>query len=240
MERHMTRHGGVLTILVRGAGMMLLAWPAAAQDAMEILNRTADAYRHIRTWDIEQTAAVETAGVAASRTERRERYAAVEGKNRWELGPVMRVADGKYEWTYSSRTNQYSRREQEPVCAGPLPMGYWLPDTGRVKRARVVREDSVTVDGAAAPSYVVEIERDSTAELLWIDKSRYLVLQWQRRTPAVFATERVWTTALTKVSINEAVPDSVFTFVPPAGATLESPPKAAAPAAAPVKKKKKE
>jgi outer membrane lipoprotein-sorting protein len=119
-------------------------------------------------------------------------------------------------------------------------MGYWLPDTGRVKRARVVREDSVTVDGAAAPSYVVEIERDSTAELLWIDKSRYLVLQWQRRTPAVFATERVWTTALTKVSINEAVPDSVFTFVPPAGATLESPPKAAAPAAAPVKKKKKE
>jgi outer membrane lipoprotein-sorting protein len=162
----------------------------------------------------------------------------------------MSVADGKYEWTYSSLTNRYSRREQDPVGGGPLPMGYWIPDAEKVKRARLVREESVTVDGLDMPSYVVEIEHDfadrvvrgdppEPPETLWIDKSRYLVLKRERRTPPVFATQRIWTTTLSKVSINEPVPDAVFEFVPPAGAKLEEPPPGRAPETAPPAKSKR-
>lgn len=247
----MTRHVNIPAILMGGLAAMLSASRAAAQDAAEILNRTAETYRNIRTWDIQQTVVVETPGNPASRTERRERYAAVEGKHRWEQDARMSVADGKYEWTYSSLTNRYTRREQDPVGGGPLPMGYWIPDAERVKRARLVREESVTVDGVAVPSYVVEIEHDfadrvvrgeppEPPETLWIDKSRYLVLQRERRTPPVFAAQRTWTTTLTKIAINEPVPDSVFEFVTPAGAKLEEPPPKPEPKAAPpVKSKRK-
>ena len=232
-----------------GAGAMLTAGQAASGRASEILERAAETYREIRSWDIEQTVVVETPGDPASRTERRERYAAVEGKHRWERDQRISIADGTYEWTYSGLTNRYSRREQAPVGGGPLPMGYWIPDAERVKRARLVREESVTVDGLAAPSYVVEIEHEfarsgadgsvpEPPETLWIDKSRYLVLMRQRRTPPASWTQRVWTTALVRISINETVPDAVFQFVPPPGAKLEEPPSPALPATPAAKKGK--
>ncbi len=246
----MIRHANIPAILMCGLAAILPAPRAAAQDATEILNRTAETYRNIRTWDIQQTVVVETPGAPASRTERRERYAAAKGKHRWEQDARMSVADGKYEWTYSSLTNRYSRRGQEPLGGGPLPMGYWIPDAEKVKRARLVREESVTVDGLAVPSYVVEIEHDfadrvargdplEPPETLWIDKNRYLVLQRERRTPPPFATQRIWTTTLSKISINEPVPDAVFEFVPPTGAKLEEPPSPAPETAPPTKSKRK-
>jgi outer membrane lipoprotein-sorting protein len=238
----MIRQQNTPAILMCGLAAMLATPPADAQNAIEILSRTAETYRNIRTWDIQQTVVVETPGAPASRTERRERYAAVEGKHRWEQDARMSVADGKYEWTYSSLTNRYSRRVQEPVGGGPLPMGYWIPDAEKVKRARLVREDSVTVDGLAVASYVVEIEHDfadRTPETLWIDKSRYLVLKRERRTPPLYIMQRIWTTTLSKVSINEPVPDAVFEFVPPPGAKLEEPPSPAPKTAPPAKSKRK-
>lgn len=246
----MTWHANIPAILICGLAAMLPASPADAQDATEILNRTAETYRNIRTWDIQQTVVTETPGAPASRTERRERYAAVEGKHRWEQDSRMSVADGKYEWTYSSLTNRYTRHEQDPVGGGPLPMGYWIPDAEKVKRARLVREDSVTVDGLAVPSYVVEIEHDfadrivrgdrpEPPETLWIDKSRYLVLKRERRTPPLDAAQRIWTTTLSKVGINEPVPDAVFEFVPPPGAKLEEPPSPPPKTTPPAKSKRK-
>jgi outer membrane lipoprotein-sorting protein len=239
----MTKGQDIRAILTCWAAAMLLAPVASAQDAAEILHRTAETYRQIKTWDIEQTVVEATAGASASRTEQRERYAAVEGKNRWERGPLLTIADGKYEWTYSSRTNRYTQHEQGPLCSGLLPIGYWIPDSEKVKHLALLREENVTVGGVAVPSYVVEIARDSSEppETLWIDKSRYLVLKRERRTSPAITTQRISTTALTKVSINQPVADSVFTFVPPPGATVEAPKSAAAPSPAPatVKKKKK-
>lgn len=249
----MTRHEKALAVLTGAVTALALAPPAAAQDAAEILNRTAEAYRQIRTWDIEQTVVVETAGIPPSRTERRERYAAVEGKHRWEQDTRMSIADGRYEWTYSSRTNQYTRSEQGPVGGGPLPMGYWTPDAERVVRARLAGEENIVVDGVAVPCYVVEIERGPAPgsapgsppeppETLWIDKVRYLVLERQRRTSPVFAPQRIRTTTLTRIQVNEPLPDSVFTFLPPDGSALETPasitPPDAAEPATPARKKK--
>jgi outer membrane lipoprotein-sorting protein len=240
--------GHILAIL------MAMAGAGAAQDATGILNRTAESYRHIQSWDIEQSVVAETRGAAASRTERRERYAVVEGKHRWEQGDRLSIADGQSVWTYSSQTNQYSKRDQGPVDAGPLPMGYWTPDAQPVKSARVVREETVTVDGAAWNCYVVEIAHDATESLVrgmpaappetwWIDKDRYLVLKQERRTSPIYKSQQVWTTTLTKLQINQPVADSVFQFVPPAGAKLEVPPRPPAPppaaASTPAKKKKK-
>jgi outer membrane lipoprotein-sorting protein len=77
--------------------------------------------------------------------------------------------------------------------------------------ARIIREEAMDFGGAKAECYVVTFtERErKTAYTWWIEKGRYRVLREDHA-----GSSTVYTT----IELNEALPDALFKFVPPAGA----------------------
>jgi hypothetical protein len=73
------------------------------------------------------------------------------------------------------------------------------------KNGKLVREESIVVDGSSAACYVIE-NQDG---IVWIDKNRFVILRAD--TPEL---KMVFTT----VKLNEPLPDDLFRFEPPPGA----------------------
>ncbi len=107
-----------------------------------------------------------------------------------------------------------------------------------VKEAKILGEEDVELGGKKVACYVVQAEyalSKEEAQVLppfksyWIDKARYVVLresfQYHVKS-AKFAApaELKHTSTLTKVRLNEPVPDNLFVFTPPEGARQGRPP----------------
>jgi outer membrane lipoprotein-sorting protein len=108
-----------------------------------------------------------------------------------------------------------------------------------VKEASILREEELELEGRKVACYVVRVRYERTKEeteglpavkTYWIDRNRLIVLResWESRgqieigtVGGVLSTKQ--TTTLTKVRLNEPVPDELFVFVPPEGAKEAEP-----------------
>jgi thiol-disulfide isomerase/thioredoxin len=147
---------------------------------------------------------------------------------------------------YSSALGQYtvSPVTVQPAAAGGLPAldpGAAHPFAGyarladHVTDARLVGRDTATVNGRTVPTFVVEVSYDTTVvptlpsgqpqkpKRLHIDAEKFLVLRddtsFERVHPALPKPIVIEQSArYTSVAWNAAPPESLFAFVPPAGA----------------------
>lgn len=164
------------------------------------------------------------------------------------LMPVLIVSDGQTTWFYMSSTKTYRKMDLE---TGDWPSAFEGSSAGagvpydmlqltiadQVKGAKVVREEALQLEGENTPCFVVEAEyarSKEEAEALpvvktyWIDKRRHVVLResvrYHQKAGGSFpaALDILSTSTLSKVRLNEPVPDELFQFTPPEGATTNS------------------
>ena len=112
-------------------------------------------------------------------------------------------------------------------------MGVKLPSFGgfteHLKRAEIVREESIEVNGPRN-CYVVEAEYDApdfgfgggtTHKTFWIDKDRFSILKEITTEPMKLGTmrgaETKYITTVEVVKLNEQLDDALFIFTPQAG-----------------------
>jgi len=157
--------------------------------------------------------------------------------------PLLMVSDGQWLWLFREREGTYTQTaapKQSPLFHNwiglfiPLQMGdtsILLPPSGNVVQGfRLLGQESLeTKSGGVLSCYVVEGEM-SKETLGHYDHGRVRVwvgtddlITWKIEStfvPGSSSAEReVTITLLTKsVRVNEALPDSLFIFTPPAGA----------------------
>jgi outer membrane lipoprotein-sorting protein len=114
----------------------------------------------------------------------------------------------------------------------------------RVKRVRILREEALSIDGRDEACYVLEVEHETppippappafaksmptnierSAETLWVDKARFVVVRHSFETKVTFPNsgapmQSKITTTFSKIRLDEPVADELFAFTPPNGAT---------------------
>jgi thiol-disulfide isomerase/thioredoxin len=166
------------------------------------------------------------------------------GRDRIEMRhPMMgllMVTDGAQVTTWMAQTNHYTQRAAPaptpdslpaPAPAGS-PIARWYNLQSGLRSAQVLRDEKVDVDGAPVDTWVVEthpdpgITGDTSARVvsvLWVDKARSVVLRdstyvHSDHTAQGGTLDMRQTIALAHASVNDPLPDSLFSFQPPAGA----------------------
>ena len=242
---------GLLILLSQG---IRVSWAQNDNQALEILKKMAETYRTLESYQFEGVMKRESR--AQGYLQMKEipilKAAILPDKLRvergWPKNRLVLVSNGQDSWLYMAQLQQYSRTapgnmrmfleqgsSDEPATLSALYHSFvtqyaTLPDA--LKRARILREESLELGGEARSCFVVEVEvqgaEDSRNEeilprTLWIEKARYLVLKetsGSRRESPEFEgrleTKQSLTLSLAK--INQSLPDNLFVFQPPAGA----------------------
>jgi outer membrane lipoprotein-sorting protein len=100
-----------------------------------------------------------------------------------------------------------------------------------LKRSNLLREESLEINGASMSCYVIEAEYDKpeafpgakeSPKTFWIDRERFVVLRERYivKIPSgeFGAGEQTHTLEFKAVKVNEALPETLFSFTPPEGA----------------------
>ena len=144
------------------------------------------------------------------------------GKMRWDYkspSPQQIVSDGSSLWVYTPELNQVNKGNAPKALAGPA--GSFLAGLGRVRDEFSVRflNPASKVDSVGRP--VIDLAPKNPTPLLTrlvlhVDPKDYVVRQ------AVLYDQYQNTVTMTfnKVTINPALPDSLFVFTPPPGAAV--------------------
>ncbi len=160
-----------------------------------------------------------------------------------QMGGLI-VSDGRLTSTCVYPLNQYTQKPAEAVAEslgmqkppGNSPLTRYFDLLQGVRTADITGERQVTVGGTPADCWVVRCEMeppqalatDSTARItatFWVEKARALVLRdstsIRLRNPTTGTNMTMdQVTSFTLGRVNEALPDSLFAFDPPEGATL--------------------
>ena len=175
--------------------------------------------------------------------------AAAAKPGRWRIGMesptmgVVNVTNGKMDVLYSQAANQYVRKPTAPGRGGPAdsaeamagpgsPVARYYGITRTLKSARWLGTRTLEANGTRVECDLVaaEYERppspgaEYSPTMYWIERGRSVVL---RESTHVHGgqpggsgeVDLVQTTTFTTARVNEALPDSLFTFRPPQGAT---------------------
>ena len=150
------------------------------------------------------------------------------------------TSDGRTAWAYSPNRNEYMKLKPGPAPKeavgesdvnddGIVPYAMQVahqallafePSPG--DRAIILREEEIPFGGGRADCFVVSIQgkpSPGSVTTWWVDKIRYVVLREDIRNESGLVTESA-STLYTTVSLNEPLPDALFTFTPPRGARL--------------------
>lgn len=222
--------------LCAGAVLLPFAVPAIfaqagpAEDAKEILARTAATYRSMQSCHFEATTVSETqAEKQVSRSSTTVEIAMAQpAKIRVEYkypngGSWLRVSDGRTFSQYRTMTKELEQRaatddDQRVLHATMLARFQDLDQ--KVSSARVVRKESVTANGRNNDCYVVEAVyapavlpdgAEPLPTLFWIDQKSSLVLELVTGSKSK-KTENTRTTTFSVALVNGAVPDDLFAF----------------------------
>jgi peroxiredoxin/outer membrane lipoprotein-sorting protein len=202
-----------------------LAVSGETDTARTILERTAKAYREVRSYQIEirslhtlradgQTKVSESRiGVAEDRP----------GKYRWETsgsgGSELRISAGGTLWTYRPDLGEYTTAAAGTAAPGPIAALEQINEN--VTAADIAREETLQVSGQAVDCYVIKVERrewpagidPATAFAMYrIDKKTSVVYK-----QVEYARHSAHTLLYSLVKWNEAVPEDLFAFHPPEG-----------------------
>ena len=159
------------------------------------------------------------------------------GKKRMEVktaGMVstLVISDGQSSWMYMPLTKEYLKASaSDPELQGMMSStSFGLPyDTPPTGSAKVLRSESVAVDGQQRDCWVIESRQDKAERLTdivfdaWIEKATGIQLKTTfsakaAATGAVPAQEVRTVTAIRSMKFNTDLPDSLFAFTPPEGA----------------------
>jgi peroxiredoxin/outer membrane lipoprotein-sorting protein len=239
------RRTASIGVLVAAASGMPRA--AEAPDARKILDDVARTYRSLTSFHFAGTISVNMTRQGTHQSfEFPVVLAAVKpGRARTEMqnpamGMVM-VTDGKTLTSYSQQAHQYQRRpapklpagaDTAEAMAGPgSPLGRYFAITRSLKSARWLRTQTFDLGGRRLTCDVVaadyEHPPDTHAQYspttFWIDRARSVVVRESTHvhvdsTARGGAMDLAQTTTFSIARINERVPDSLFTFRPPADA----------------------
>jgi outer membrane lipoprotein-sorting protein len=256
---HRTRK---VAIAVLFAGLFWTPAPAQQiNEANDILQKVRGTYRSLKSFQFEGVTVGELQGTGMySKTEFPFEAAFVapakihiEAKN--PMMEVLFVSDGRTGWIYIPSTKTYSKfglaesskltsartNEEELEALSGYSAGaglnfdiFQIGILNRVKEARILRQETVQLDGNGVDCYVVRIEYDYSREeakaapairIYWIDKNRFIVLRedWESRDEVESevvsgSLNMKYSTIFKKARLNEPVPDQLFVFTPPAGA----------------------
>jgi len=218
-------------------------------DARALLQQVSDAYRALASYHFEGVMNIRMSGgvdqsldvplvLAADRA----------GRLRVDIRHLqmggLTVSDGRQASTYVYSLNQYTQKSAETVPDSTgmprppqnSPLTRYFDLLQGLKAADITGEQRLTVGGTPADCWVVRCDMtppqalaaDSSARAtvtFWVEKARALVLRdstsLSLRNPATGADmvmDQVTSFALGRV--NEALPDSLFAFAPPADAKL--------------------
>ena len=224
-------------------------WAEPAPDARVLLQKVGDTYHALASYHFEGAMSIRTSDGTGPHLEMPLVLAAGRaGRMHLDLrhpqqGGLL-VSDGRRSSTYIYSLNQYTQKPAETIADSAglpspppnSPIARYFDPLQDVRTAIVTGEQPVTVDGTPADCWVVRCDMappkalaaDSTARAvatIWVDKARALVLRdstnisWRNPvTGTNMAMDQVMSFALAHV--NAALPESLFAFTPPAGATL--------------------
>jgi len=230
------------------------------QDALDILNKVGETYRGVKTLQAEGdlTTGMSGAGMQQNVTAHMLMTLGGSGKVRIEsktgLMNFLMVSDGQTTWLYMPAINKYAKFPALPAAtagAPPIPGGLHGMDSienfgniaDNVKEAKLVRSETLQLDGIATDCYVIEfvsagpsvsstppaatampVKVEENRETVWVDKSRLLVARVSSRAKITLAGESAPTETqsdltFNKLSLDAPVPDDAFVFAPPASAS---------------------
>jgi len=216
--------------------LVLLPLPSVAQDALQLLQRVAANYAALSktTYEFEQVELREFQGVFQNQTQRRQRIVGSAGRYREETlpaGPVY-IFDGQSRWAYNPDRNEYTKTNANAAAGRAPGLSNLEIVSYRVRSARLLREETLTLASGPVVCQVIEAEREPAGDRMqnspttyWIDVSRSLVL----KSRSGFTTgaagggspmETIVTVTFTKAAVGQPVDESLLRFTPPADAVL--------------------
>lgn len=229
------------------------------QDALDILNKVGQTYRGVKTLQAEGDLTTSMSGpdLQQNMTAHMLMTLGGSGKVRIEsktgMMNFLMVSDGQTTWLYMPALNKYAKFPTPPAATTggpPIPGGMHGMDSlekfgniaDNVKGAKLVRSETLQLDGIATDCYVIEfvssgpsgsgtplaattmpkVEEDH--ETVWVDKSRLLVARVSSRAKITLPGESTPTETqsdltFNKLSLDAPTPDDAFVFAPPAGAS---------------------
>ncbi|MGQ0713624.1 MAG: LolA family protein [Gemmatimonadaceae bacterium] len=198
--------------------------PAGAQSATATLDRAVAAYQDIRTMraTFTQTITNPLLGVtvksAGQMVQRRPNHAAVRFTD--PAGDQI-VADGTWVWFYlpSSTPGQVIRTRIKPGDRGSPDLTAQFLDAPK-SRFDITDLGRDTVNGRPARVLALEpragVDAPFTKAVIWVDTADALIRRFELTEPS----EVVRTVTIKTLTLNPAVPASVFRFSPPPGTTV--------------------
>ncbi len=227
--------------------LLLPALLFAQPDPRELLSQSADAIKQYKSYEIKSTVSVIMRGgtvqsnldMPSTVSVRRPDRMRVDSKS--QAGGVTIVSDGEHTWILLTPLNQFIKRDaaaapEEAVGkSGVLPKG--LPDVSKfVKTVQLHGEEVLKVGTDHIPCWVIETVYDTidlpvqgltihdAVQSTWISKGHHLNLQTMFHAklslPSVSApVQMTQSTRTTSLRFNVDLPDSLFAFAPPDGAT---------------------
>jgi outer membrane lipoprotein-sorting protein len=229
---------------------------AQGQDnALDILNKVGETYRGVTTLQAEGDVVTGMRGPSMQQNANMHLLLTLGGSGRMRMETrtgfinMVIISDGQTTWLSMPGFNKYSKipSGQTSGLSSPMPGG--LPGMGGmgdfsriaegIKEAKLVRSETLQVDGIATDCYVIELvpappsvaaagiptpKVRPLAETVWVDKSRLLVVRVASHAKITLpgentASDTQSTITFTKLALNEPVPDDAFVFTPPPGAT---------------------
>ena len=216
---------------------------ASAQTGPEILKKSAETYQSLKTYRFEAQVLTEIVSESHDSRSRSTRISAaiLPDRRRVETkggqSAAVRVHDGKAVWEFRPGANQFARQNQDTykppqmnTLSDPVD-GYksLVKDEG----AKLLREESIEAAGGARPCWVIEVPSkfhpsgpvlERSPSTYWVDKSTNLVLKEMQsmkiKMPSMDSAQtQTTTTTYTVARINETLPDDLFRFQAPEGAT---------------------
>jgi outer membrane lipoprotein-sorting protein len=233
-----------------------LACAQGSSSAMDVLASVGTAYSSMSTFQGEGTMQTVMNGPGMQQNMEMPVELMLAAPNKLRLNmdsPTMKVVtifDGHTFWMYFPALNMYSKLDEAslPSADKSRMKGYDLFSkygdiAQRVEDARIVKSDTVNLNGAAAECWVIEVHYKngqagsgssgfagansakilSSQATLWVTKDQDWVVKTisatdMKMNPSAPPTQTQMTLAFSKITANEPLADSLFAFTPPAGA----------------------
>jgi outer membrane lipoprotein carrier protein len=214
----MPRRLGLLALL----SVLLLSATARAQELDKVVSGLETTYGKINDLRAEFSQVAHNRSLGQDIKAEGTVYLKKGGKMRWEYkspSPQQIVSDGSSLWVYTPELNQVNKGSAPKALAGPA--GSFLAGLGRVRNEFTVRflNPANKVDDSGRPVLDLTPKNPTpllTRLVLTVDPKDSLV----RQAMLYDQLQNTVTMTFTKVTINSGLPDSLFTFTPPAGASV--------------------
>ncbi len=219
-------------LLVLPAFAAMLAAPAYAQTAADLLAKVAATYINLTSGHFQGTRVSETK-IGSSLSSGQMGFVVAVAKPdkvrvEFDYGPGsvwVRTADGSTFTRYRSATGEFNQQPESPDDLG-ITDGTFLHRYQRINQdvtdARMAGSDTLQVGGSNVDCYIVEAQYSSVSPMsglqrlpsrFWIDKNRFVVwreVSGTRSQAGRYATENTTTITFTAADINQQVPPSLF------------------------------